>query len=173
MLDELPESIARAKDNSIEMLLRQPQLTTDRLSVFIVEIEPNQDLPIACNRHLFQHAPRSGGPLTSPDTFPVGVILGSWQLIQGVGAGNRAAILAAVIAQMIQCHPIEIAAEILRAGDLPHAQLLERRDGRVLQNVSRHLGIAHPPQDQCTKAGKVAIDCGEVGDGVRYRRSEV
>src|SRR5580765_4055305 len=74
---------------------------------------------------------------------------------------------------MIQCDAIEIPAHILRVGDFSAAELLERRNRGVLQNVRGHLGIAYPPQDQRAQAGIIAIDCGEVGHRIRYRSRDV
>jgi hypothetical protein len=87
MLDELPKSIASAEDHPIEMLLRQPQLATDHLLILVVEVEPHQNFPIPGHRHLLEHPPRHGGPLTSPDALPIGIVLGSGKLFQGFSAG--------------------------------------------------------------------------------------
>jgi hypothetical protein len=87
MLNELSEAIASAEYHAIEMFFGQLQLATDLFPVLVVEIEPDQDFPIPCNRHLREHPPRRRGPLRSADTFPVRVVLGSRKFIQGVGAG--------------------------------------------------------------------------------------
>jgi len=170
VLDELSESIASAKDHAIEMLFREPQLATDIFPVLVVEVEPHQDLAIPWHRHLFQHSPRSGGPLTTADTLPVRIVLRSRKLIEGIGAGEGAAILAAMVAQVVERDAVEVSAEVLGMGNLSRAQLLERRNGGVLQDVRRDFRIAHPPQYQCTKTGEVTIDCSQVRNGVRYWR---
>lgn len=87
MLNERSEAIASAKDHAIEVFLGQLQLATDLLPVFVVEIEPDQKLPITGNRHFFEHPARSRGPLMSSDILPVRVVLGSGKFIQGVSAG--------------------------------------------------------------------------------------
>lgn len=87
MLNELSESVASAKDHAIEMLLGQPQLAADFLPVLVIKIEPDQDLPVSCNRHLPEHLPRCRGPLTSRDILPVRVGLRSWKFAKSFGAG--------------------------------------------------------------------------------------
>ena len=105
--------------------------------------------------------------MTAPDTFPVGVVLRSRKLIEGIGAREGTAVLAAMISQVIERYAVDVAAEILGVRDLSGAQLLERRDRGILQDVRRDLRIAYPPQYECTEAGKVAIDCSQMGNGVR------
>lgn len=87
MLNELSEPVASAKDYAIEMLLGQPELAADFLPVLVIEIEPDQDFPVSCNRHLPEHLPRCRGPLTSRDILPVRVRLRSWKVAQSFGTG--------------------------------------------------------------------------------------
>jgi CHAT domain-containing protein/tetratricopeptide (TPR) repeat protein len=111
--------------------------------------------------------------LASPDIFPVRLVSGSRKLVQGVSTRYCAAVLAAVISQVVKGYTVEIATQILRVGDLSAAKLLERRDRGVLQNICGHLRIAHPPQDERAKAGIIAIDCGQAGNRVRNGRWSV
>src|SRR3989440_4083933 len=134
-LEELPEAISSAKDHAIEVLLRQPKLATDSLLVLVVKVEADQHVPVPRNRHLLEHAARRPGPLRPPDPCPVGVVLGVPQILHGVGARGWRAVLAAMIPQVIESHAVKITAQILRVSDLSAAELLERRDSGVLQNV--------------------------------------
>jgi CHAT domain-containing protein/tetratricopeptide (TPR) repeat protein len=111
--------------------------------------------------------------LRPPDIFPFGVVHRGRQLIQRLGAGQGRAVLAVVISQVVEGYTIQISPHPFRVGDLPGAKLFESRDRGVLENVGCDLGIAHPPQNERAKAGKVAIDCRKVGDGVRYGSGRV
>lgn len=173
MLEELSEAIARPKDHPIEVLFRQPQLAADCFPVLIVEIETNQNLPVPRDRHRIEHTPRRARPLRPADVFPFGIDGRSRQLIQRVRARQRRAVLAVMIAQVVEGHAVEIPAQLFRMSNLSGAQLLESGDRCVLQNVGRDLRIAHAPQNEGAKSRIVAIDCREVGDGVRYGRRAV
>src|SRR5437762_7982962 len=172
-LEELSEAMSRAKDHAIEVLLRQPKLATDSLLVLVVKVEADQHFPVPRNRHLLEHAARRPGPLRPPDPCPVGVVFGVPQILHGVGARGWRAVLAAMIPQVIESHAVKITAQILRVSDLSAAELLERRDSGVLQNVRGNLCIANPPQDQRPKTRIVAIDFRQLGNRVRYRRGEI
>ena len=74
---------------------------------------------------------------------------------------------------MVECHAVEIPTHMLRVGDFSAAELLERRDSGVLQDVGSDLRIPYPPQDQRAQAGIVAIDCSQGGDRVRDWRYDV
>ncbi len=63
-----------------------------------------------------------------------------------------------MVAQVIQGHAVQIAAQILGSGDLAAAEFLKRSNGGILQDVRGELRIAHPAQDQRTETRKVAID---------------
>jgi len=173
VLEQLSEAISSAKDHAIEVLLGQSKLAADRLPVLVVEIEADQDIAVPSDRQFLEHPPCRAGPLRSPDMFPVGVVRGSRQLIQPVGAGYGRAILSMMVSQVVEGHAVEIPAEVLRVGNFPPAQLLESGYRGVLQNIRRDIRIPHPPQDQRAKTGIVAIDCRERSNWVCYGRGGV
>jgi hypothetical protein len=86
MLEKLSEAIACPKDDAIEVLLRQSELAADRLSILIVEIETDQNLPVPGNGHLLEHPPRGAGPLRPANTFPFVIDCRSRQVIESLGA---------------------------------------------------------------------------------------
>jgi len=173
VLKELSEPIPGAKDHAIEVLLRQAKLAADLFLRFVIEIEPDQEVAVPRGRHFTEHPPRRRGPLGSPDPFPLRVVLGPRKFLQAVATRHGRPVLAAMISQMIQCHAVEIPAQVLGVGDFSPAEFLECRDSGVLKNVRGQLWIANTPQDQRAKTGIVAIDCRQVGNRVRYRRRDV
>src|SRR2546421_7034825 len=173
VVKELSEPIPGAKDHAIEVLLRQAKLAADLFLRFVIEIEPDQEVAVPRGRHFTEHPPRRRGPLGSPDPFPLRVVLGPRKFLQAVATRHGRPVLAAMISQMIQCHAVEIPAQVLGVGDFSPAEFLECRDSGVLKNVRGQLWIANTPQDQRAKTGIVAIDCRQVGNRVRYRRRDV
>ncbi len=143
------------------------------LLILIIQIEPNQDLPIPRYRHRIECPPRRGDPLRATHFLPVRIILDPGEFIDGVGAGERRAITPTVVSQMVEGDSIQVPSHALRMSDFAASQFLQRCDGGVLKNIRGDLWIANPPQDQRTQSRVVPIHRGQSRDRIRHRRKYV
>lgn len=110
MLEQFAEAVAGAEDDSVEMLLRKLQLSTNLAFVFVMQIKSPQQFAVPRNAHLIERSPHRSSPLRAADIFPLRVILCIWHFIQSVRIGDGGSILAPMIAQVIERDTVEIPA---------------------------------------------------------------
>lgn len=156
-LQQLPKAIAGPEYHAVEVFFRQLQLAADLTLFPVMQIELQQDLPVARDRHFIEYPPGRRRPLWQADMFPLRVIVRVLQLIQSFRTGYRGPILAPVIAQMIDSDAVQVAAHVLGACDLSASQLFECGHGGILQDVGGDVGIPHASQDECAQPRIVTI----------------